>query len=486
MRDAYENWGRRGGARQSAIALDDLPPRFSRAGGYLPFGNGRSYGDSCHNSAGTLVEGRRRNAILGFDGATGILEAESGATLATILALVVPQGFFLPVTPGTAHVTLGGAIANDVHGKNHHARGTFGAHVESFRLRRSDGRTLTCSPVENPDLFAATIGGMGLTGIILTARIRLMRVASPDIRQHAIRFEHIDGYFDRVDAIDAAHEYSVAWIDQLATGKRLGRGILLAGGHAREALPVRQRRQFSVPFAPPVNCLNSLTLKAFNEAYFRKIKRGENVCIVAWRSFFYPLDAITGWNRLYGPRGLFQHQSVYPVENARETTVRLMECARAHGHASFLTVLKRFGEAVSPGLFSFARPGFTLTLDFANRGSRTLRMLDALDEIVLAAGGAVNPYKDARMSAETFAASFPGWQVLERHRDPAMMSDLWRRTAMRLSDNPETAQARKAEFWHGLSGSGAFEPFPSPGISDSRARDALEATTFTRMGNGCR
>ena len=221
-------------------------------------------------------------------------------------------------------------------------------------------------------------------------------------------------------------EYAVAWIDQLAKGRRLGRGLLLGGDHLEGGEPQKAldpKPRLSVPFTPPVNLLNRLTLKGFNELFFRKEKPGERMRSVSWQSYFYPLDAIGHWNRLYGPRGLFQHQSVYPEMNGHDTTVRLMECAQAHGHASFLTVLKRFGTQRSPGLFSFPRPGFTLTLDFANQGERTRKLLDALDDIVMAAGGRVNPYKDARMSAAAFDASFPAWQALENWRDPVMMSE---------------------------------------------------------------
>jgi FAD/FMN-containing dehydrogenase len=446
------------------VAARDLPASPAPRSTFLPFGNGRSYGDSCHNSAGTLIDSRDDDAVIDFHPAAGTITCEAGITLRAIFARVIPEGFFLPVTPGTAEVTLGGAIANDVHGKNHHRRGTFGAHVETLTLRRSDGEVFACSRHENADLFAATIGGMGLTGLILYARIRLMRVPSPDIRQRTIRFNHIDEYFARIDAVDAGHEYSVAWIDQLATGKCLGRGILIAGDHAEKRLAGSIGRRLTIPFAPPVNLLNRLTLSAFNEAYFRKAPKREAVRTVPWRKFFHPLDSITQWNRLYGPRGLFQHQSLYPAANAPETTARLLECARAHGHASFLTVLKRFGDIPSPGLFSFARPGFTLTLDFANQGAATLRLLDALDEIVVAAGGAVNPYKDARMGPETFAASFPNWRALEIGRDPAMMSDFWARTAIRLS--PETRHQPPDS-----SRSVGFERLSSPSVSASPARN---------------
>ncbi|MEM5471085.1 FAD-binding oxidoreductase [Hoeflea sp. AS60] len=428
----HNSWGRV--LRRSRATAQ--PAEFGRnaPGGFLPYGNGRSYGDSCHNDQGHLLPMRPGAAISAFDPETGILTADSGVLLSEILAAVMPHGFFLEVTPGTAQVTLGGAIANDVHGKNHHRRGTFGRSVVRFTLLGSDGVETVCSPSDNKHLFNATIGGMGLTGIIEAATIRLMRVPSANVRQTAFRFSSIDEYFDAIDDIDAAHEYSVAWIDQLAHGANLGRGVLMAGDHAQDGGPAKppSAPRLAVPFSPPVNLLNRLTLKAFNELYYGRAPKQPQTGIVAWASYFHPLDAITGWNRLYGPRGLFQHQSVYPTQNARETTIALIECAQKHGAASFLTVLKRFGDVPSPGLMSFPRPGFTLTLDFANSGDRTLRMLNALDEIVMNAGGALNPYKDQRMSPRMFEASFPQWRDMEAMRDPAVMSDFWRRTAMML------------------------------------------------------
>ena len=440
-----DSWGRVSRHSRSIAHAEEFSK--GAAGGFLPFGNGRSYGDSCHNDQGRLVPMRPGAAISAFNPDTGILTADSGVLLSDILALVMPHGFFLEVTPGTAQVTLGGAIANDVHGKNHHRRGTFGGSVVSFSLLGSDGRRKICSANANSALFQATIGGMGLTGIIESATIRLMPVASANVRQTAFRFSSIDGYFDAIDAIDAGHEYSVAWIDQLASGGNLGRGVLMAGDHAADGGPAKppSAPRLSVPVSPPVNLLNRLTLKVFNEVYYGRAPKQKHTSIVPWASYFHPLDAITGWNRLYGPRGLFQHQSVYPAAHARETTISLLECARKHGAASFLTVLKRFGETPSPGLMSFPRPGFTLTLDFANSGDRTLRMLDALDDIVMKAGGGLNPYKDNRMSPQMFEASFPQWREMEAMRDPAVMSDFWRRTAMQLDGARQTGkQAARA------------------------------------------
>ncbi|EDQ35468.2 FAD/FMN-containing dehydrogenase [Hoeflea phototrophica DFL-43] len=447
MQSELNSWGRVVRCPRATTGLASLTG--SAAGAMLPYGNGRSYGDSCHNDSGRLVPMRPGSAIRAFDPDTGLLTADAGVLLSEILTLVMPHGYFLEVTPGTAQVTLGGAIANDVHGKNHHRRGTFGRSVISFELFMSDDRRVTCSPDQNRQLFEATIGGMGLTGVIEAATIRLMKVPSANVRQTAFRFGSIDDYFDAIDAIDAKHEYSVAWIDQLARGANLGRGVLMAGDHAEDGGPAKPPAppRLAIPFSPPVNLLNRLTLKAFNALYFGRAPKSAATAIVPWGSYFHPLDAIRDWNRLYGPGGLFQHQSVYPAETARETTIRLIECAQSRGAASFLTVLKRFGDVPSPGLLSFPRPGFTLTLDFANSGPATLKMLDALDEIVLSAGGALNPYKDQRMSAEMFETSFPNWRELEAIRDPALMSDFWRRTAMQLKpveDAEAQAQAAKS------------------------------------------
>lgn len=441
---SYDSWGRNAIIARNAQSASVVETQgFSGAEGWLPFGNGRSYGDSCHNDRGTLIDCRPRNRILGFDNETGILRCEAGLLLSDLLAHVLPRGYFLPVTPGTRYVTIGGAIANDVHGKNHHMRGTFGAHVLSFRLARSGGDLLECTPDRNSAYFSATIGGMGLTGLITEATLRLMRVDSPDVRQRTLRFDTIDGYFANFERFDRDHEYAVAWIDQLASGRWFGRGILMGADHAgpgRAPQAVSSRPWLSVPLTPPVNLINTTTLRAFNAYFFNKERPRETLRNVSWSSYFYPLDAIGHWNRLYGPRGLYQHQSVYPEETGHATTIKLLECARKHGHASFLTVLKRFGAVPSPGLLSFARRGFTLTLDFANQGTATLRLLDALDDIVLQAGGAINPYKDARMSADTFDASFDNWRDLEAMRDPAMMSDFWRRTALRHTDQSIAAQ----------------------------------------------
>ncbi|MCV0397913.1 MAG: FAD-binding oxidoreductase [Rhizobiaceae bacterium] len=437
---AYRSFGLARRGRENGLPAPDAVALLEKGavmpGGLLAYGNGRSYGDSCLNDAGMLADMRGMDRILGFDPATGIIEVEAGVMLWDLVARAAVHGYFPPVLPGTRFVTVGGAIANDVHGKNHHRRGTFGCHVEELVLLRSDGRRLTCSATDNPELFSATIGGMGLTGLILSAKLKLMPVGSAGIVQTVRPFPALDAYLDMAEQADADNEYAVAWIDQLATGRKAGRGLLITGNHA-EGGPVQAlgaNTRLSVPFQPPVTVLGRPFLTIFNEAYFQAKRRQATPRTVGPLGFFFPLDGARHWNRLYGPDGLFQHQSVISFETARTALPALLEATREAGQASFLTVLKRFGRVASPGLLSFPRPGYTLTLDFPNRGRATLDLLARLDRITVDAGGAVNPYKDARMNAATFEASFPHWRRLERLRDPAFLSDFWRRTAMALDD----------------------------------------------------
>ncbi|TRC90509.1 FAD-binding oxidoreductase [Mesorhizobium sp. WSM4310] len=435
MAERFRSFGLATPPAPRAIHADDaialLKGGQAKEASLLAYGNGRSYGDSCQNQAGTVVDMRTLNHIRAFNAETGVLEADAGVLLSDIIAHAAPYGFFPAVVPGTQFVTLGGAIANDVHGKNHHRRGTFGCHVESFTLLRSDRKTYRCSATDNPRLFRATIGGMGLTGLMLSASIRLMRVPSLDIVEKTTPFRDLGEFFDLAEAADQANEYAVAWIDQLAGGRNSGRGLLFTGNHAEHGPHAASRAggNLSVPFQPPFNVLNRPFLTAFNAAYRWNKSRATAPRQTGYHGFFFPLDGVRDWNRLYGPNGLFQHQSVVPEEAARSVVPELLAAARRAGQGSFLTVLKRFGSIRSPALLSFPRPGYTLTLDFPNKGAATLALLGDLDRITVAAGGAVNPYKDARMGAAIFAASFADWPRLEALRDPAFMSDFWARTA---------------------------------------------------------
>ncbi|MEP1573679.1 FAD-binding oxidoreductase [Roseibium album] len=432
MTNHIQSWGGLKVEAPDLLEPEDFLKSDRPAGSILPFGNGRSYGDSCLNASGTAIANRSSNSILSFDRVTGIVEAEAGVLLSDLIDAVAPHGWFPPVLPGTQFVTLGGAIANDIHGKNHHRKGTFGCHVTEIHLDRSDAGSLVLRQGDETGLFEATIGGLGLTGLIRKASLQLMKAGSSWIRQETTRFDNLEAYFALAPGIDETHEYAVAWIDSLSKGGRFGRGHLIAGDHEQTgghpATGVASR--LSIPFTPPISPLQGPFLRMFNETYFRNAPEGTSSKRVPFDTFFFPLDSIGSWNRLYGPRGLHQHQSVIPESQGFETVKTLLECTQASRHGSFLTVLKRFGSMKSPGFMSFPHAGFTLTLDFPDKGASTYRLLEKLDEVTLAAGGAVNPYKDRRMSAATFKASFPEWQRLELLRDPMLLSDFWRRTAL--------------------------------------------------------
>ena len=427
----YSSWGRYPKSTPLAVYRvdwtdEDLP---TGSCSLLPYGNGRSYGDACLNSSGALLDMRGLDRVLSFDRSTGVLRCEAGILLSDILSLVVPMGWFLPVTPGTRFVTVGGAIANDVHGKNHHCAGTFGQHVLRLALRRSDRGVVLCSCTENADLFQATVGGLGLTGAILWAEIQLKPIANPAVDYETIRFANLDAFFELSEDSDQDYEYTVAWIDCLAHGKSLGRGLFMRGNHAspREKLPLPPPKAHTFPVDPPLPLVNAWSLRVFNSLYYHKQISTVHRAVAHYETFFYPLDGILYWNRLYGRRGFLQYQCVVPPESARDSVRALLEAIAAARDGSFLSVLKVFGDRRSPGLLSFPRPGTTLALDFPNRGRSTLKLLDRLDEIVASSGGAVYPAKDARMSGENFQQYFPRWKQFQHHIDPRFSSSFWRR-----------------------------------------------------------
>ncbi|MBF5041849.1 FAD-binding oxidoreductase [Aggregicoccus sp. 17bor-14] len=438
MSKALQSWGRYPRVTQRAHPLvwvgEPLPQGLQ--GPLLPYGQGRSYGDSCLNPGGTVLTTAGLDRFLGFDPASGVLTCEAGVTLEDILRLATWQGWFLPVTPGTKFVSVGGAIANDVHGKNHHRMGTFGRHVRRFELLRSDGRRLVCSPTENADWYAATIGGLGLTGVILWAEVQLRRMSNPYIQQDTLPFANLDGFFQAAAESDADFEYTVAWVDCLSRGRKLGRGLYFRGNHAPpqfDALPLAKshlsrKGGLSVPFDLPSFTLNRLTVAAFNALYYGKNRLGAGKThLTHYDPFFYPLDSVHAWNRIYGRRGFLQFQCVVPHEVGGGAMREILERIAASRLASFLAVLKKFGSAPSPGLLSFPRPGVTLALDFANAGERTYRLFHELERVTREAGGAVYPAKDARMEPETFQASFPQVGAFARFVDPAFSSAFWRR-----------------------------------------------------------
>lgn len=395
----------------------------------LAVGLGRSYGTSNLNSGGNLADMVRLDRMIGFDREAGILHAEAGASLNDILRVIVPQGFFLPTTPGTRYVTLGGAIANDVHGKNHHQAGTFGRHVRAFTLARSDGSVRRVTPEGEPDLFAATIGGLGLTGVILDAEIALVPIRSAFIDQLIEPVRNVHHFMELAEMRARTHEHTVAWIDCTARGNRMGQGVFTSGNwsYSGGLSPHRASGGPSLPVDAPSFALNPVSLRAFNLAYRQRQLMKQRAARVHYAGFFHPLDTIGQWNRLYGPNGFYQYQSVVPFEAAGAATTAMLSRIAASGQGSFLAVLKTFGAKASPGLLSFPAPGVTLALDFANRGMTTLALLADLDDIVRDAGGRLYPAKDGRMTAGMFRAGYPDWEKLEAMRDPALNSDFWRR-----------------------------------------------------------
>lgn len=430
MKPAFRSWGhyfRYGHDERALHWLQDGLPATEKS--LLPYGLGRSYGDSCLNEGGTLLHARSLNRLIAFDDSTGVLRCEAGVSLAEILDVCVPRGWFLPATPGTKFVTVGGAIANDVHGKNHHRDGTFGCHVRAFELLRSDGSRVLCTPDSNTGLYRATIGGLGLTGVVTWAELQLLQVQNAFVDDDSFQCRNLDDCLQWFEQSRTTHQYRVAWIDCLAQGEQLGRGIFSRANHCTNtALPALHpsRKKLSVPLTFPPYVLNRHTVTAFNALYFRKLGGPKKSARLDYDSFFYPLDNIHHWNRIYGPRGFLQYQCVVSRESRAALHALLTRIARS-GQASFLSVLKEFGDVQSPGMLSFPRPGYTLALDFPNLGQSTLDLMNDLDAIVREAEGAIYPAKDARMSAAMFAAGYPALEMFSQYVDPRFSSSFWRR-----------------------------------------------------------
>ena len=407
-------------------------------------GQGRSYGDAALNENGRVMLTERVNRLLELDISSGVLRAEAGATLAEILEVITPKGWFLPVTPGTKFVSLGGCVAADVHGKNHHHVGSFGDHVMSIELILADNRRLICSPSENTELFWATVGGMGLTGIIGEVTLQLIAIQSAYmvVQHHAA--DNLEQLFEHLENPALDDRYSVAWIDSLASGKNLGRGIAMFGHHATaqelpadfgEALTIKPSRSRSVPFDLPAWALNPLSIGAFNALYYQREANKHQPFLTSYDPYFYPLDAIGDWNRLYGKRGFVQYQCVIPQQTAFAGIKALLQALSASRRPSFLAVLKRFG-ALGRGMLSFPMAGYTLALDLPIRDEGLFTLLNDLDEIVLQHGGRVYLAKDARLSAASFRAMYPRyeeWLKIKNAIDPhnRFSSSLARRLQIR-------------------------------------------------------
>jgi len=424
------SWGRLSADEHAVIALTDRTQVQATLKNDallgLAYGMGRSYGDVCLNPEGMLWVTTGLDHFVEFDDSTGLLVCEAGVLLRDIQRLVIPRGWILPVTPGTQLVTVGGAIANDVHGKNHHVLGSFGDHVRSLTLIRTDGEVIRCGPNEQADWFAATVGGMGLTGVITQAEIQLRPVAGPWLDTETIPYANLDEFFRLADDSEADWEHTVSWVDCITGGG--GRGLFMRANpsHA-QGLPRSEGRRLTMPIVPPVSLVNRLTLRPFNMAYFHLKKWRPGKTIAHYESFFYPLDNLLEWNRMYGPKGFFQYQSVVPRDVGQDAVQAMLKEIARSGDGSFLAVLKTFGNRQPVGMMSFPQPGVTLALDFPNHGDRTLKLFKQLDAIVREAKGRIYPAKDARMPQDLFEAGYPRLAEFIQYRDPGISSGLSRR-----------------------------------------------------------
>lgn len=446
MTTLLSGWGRTAptaARRQDVRSPEDVrrllahPP----AGGVAFRGLGRSYNDASQNAGGIVADCTALRGGIDLDEARGVVTATGGTTIEELLRTLVPRGFFVPVTPGTRHVTVGGAVASDVHGKNHHADGTFGAAVESLVLDTPAFGPMTITPGTHHDLFWTTVGGMGLTGAILQASFRVPRIGSNRMAVETRRSVDLDECMQLLVEAEAANRYTVAWVDLLAKGRHLGRSVVDVGNHADAnetadedaELAYAPRELLGAPPWAPSMLLNPLTIRVFNELWYRKAPRTPRRHRTGIDPFFYPLDAIRGWNRLYGRRGFVQHQCVIPT-GQEPALRRVLERFAGSGTASFLVVLKRFGPR-NPGFLSFPVEGWTLAVDVPGGSSGLRELLDEIDRMVVEAGGRLYLAKDARMRPELLAEMYPEldrWKETRRSVDPdgVLRTDLSRRLGL--------------------------------------------------------
>jgi len=433
-------------AAEAAALLRYVAGQRGRTGAAIPRGLGRSYNNAAQSAGGLVLSTSRLNKIVSLDPATGVVVAEAGVSLEQLMVAGLPHGWFVPVSPGTRQVTVGGAIAADVHGKNHHVAGSFASHVTSFDLLfpgADDAGPRTVAPETDPEIFWATAGGMGLTGFITRATIRLKRVESSLVRVDTVKTRDIDETMAVLGEHDKRYGYTVAWTDDLATGSSLGRSVIASGDFATRAdlPPARRgdpfafdpRARLGAPDLFPPGLMNRHSIRLANEAWYRKAPKLREGELQTISQFFHPLDGIRNWNRVYGPGGFRQYQYVLPF--GAETAVRRsLEMVSAHPAPSFVTVLKRFGQA-DPGLLSFPTAGWTLALDFPARTPGLGPLLDELDRLVVAHRGRVYLAKDSRVAAATLEEMYPRlpeFRKLRAELDPdgALASDLSRRLGL--------------------------------------------------------
>lgn len=411
--------------------------------GVLAYGLGRSYGDAALLAGGRTVFMERLDRMLDFDPSTGWLRCEAGVSIRDLLDTWVPRGFFPPVMPGTTFVTVGGALANDIHGKNHHVAGSWADHVRNVEILLASGEVVVCDAAQRPDLFWATAGGLGLTGIILAMDLKLIPIHNDLIEMESIRVRDLDQFFE-VSSQSADFTHTVSWIDCTAQGKSMGRGIFMRGRHARAEVTRRpgllERAQrlasplLDVGWLEPNWLLNKWTIKAFNEVYYRKQLRAVQQAVVPLEPFFFPLDFVRNWNHLYGKRGFLQYQFVVPPDPSWRAVRKILEAISGSGMASFLAVIKEFGPTTHSGL-SFPMEGPMIALDFPNFGQPLLDLMDRLDVLVAEVGGRVYLGKDARLGKDLFRVMYPEWRAWKTTRDAfdpngVFQSDLARRLGL--------------------------------------------------------
>lgn len=422
------SWGRLNAHAHTVIDLTNrhqLPISSQTQG--IAFGMGRSYGDICLNPGGILWRTTRLDRFIHFNEQTGVLKCEAGVLLKDIQRLMVPRGWILPVTPGTQLISVGGAIANDVHGKNHHILGSFGDHLRHIRLLRTSGEIIECSPEEKPDWFAASVGGLGLTGMIIEADIQLRKVTNPWLDTETLPYKNLDSFFDLADTSESAWEHTVSWIDCVSNK---GRGIFMRGNpNTRDKLGQAppQNRTVTMPVTPPFSLVNKFTLRPFNMSYFYLNAWQAGLNVTHYEKFLYPLDNLLEWNRMYGPKGFYQYQSVIPRITGKQAVLDMLKEITRSNDGSFLAVLKTFGNRQPVGMMSFPQPGVTLALDFPNKGKRTIKLFERLDRIVREADGRLYLAKDARMPRDLLESGYPRLNEFLAYRDPGISSALSRR-----------------------------------------------------------
>lgn len=430
LRKTISGWGRYPLQTCELQRPESLSGLHTEAAPRIARGLGRSYGDAALNRDGRVLLTERVNRLLDFDAAKGLLHAEAGVTLEEIQRLFVPRGWFAPVVPGTRHVTLGGCVAADVHGKNHHRDGAFSRHLTDLLLITADGKRRRCSPTRDTQAFWATVGGMGLTGVIGEVGLRLRPIETAYLVAEHHPTANLDETLACLDDPGLDDEHTVAWIDGLATGAALGRGVFMRAHHASvgelpaklrsQPLAIPSHRMHRVPMDMPGSLLSAPLLRLFNALYYRRQGARREPFVTDYVSFFHPLDSIAEWNRLYGKRGFLQYQCAVPAASGAAVLGELLQRLALSGNGSFLAVLKRFG-AAGEGMLSFPMPGYTLAVDLPRRDEAILTLLDELDRQVADCGGRVYLAKDARLGPAMFRRMYPRyaeWFAVKQRLDP--------------------------------------------------------------------